>query len=111
MELTGAVGFNFQNWIQASQWAAQQDAYHEDAIRWADAAITANTSFQTISNKAQVLNQIGRGEEAMETLDQAIAHPTATAGLDPHGRSRPAGAGADGDRQRDLPQELRDERG
>jgi len=78
-ELTGAVGFNFQNWIQASQWAAQQDAYHEDAIRWADAAITANASFQTISNKAGVLNQIGRGDEAMEALEQAMAHPTATA--------------------------------
>jgi tetratricopeptide (TPR) repeat protein len=78
MELTGAAGFNFQNWIQASQWAAGQDAYHEDAVRWADAAITANTSFQTISNKAQVLNQIGRSEEAMATFDQAIEHPTAT---------------------------------
>jgi tetratricopeptide (TPR) repeat protein len=77
-ELTGAVGFNFQNWIQASQWAAQQDAYHEDAVRWADAAVTANTSFQTISNKAQVLMQIGQSEEAMATLDQAIEHPTAT---------------------------------
>ena len=77
-ELTGAVGFNFQNWIQAANWAAQQDAYHEDAVRWADAAITANTSFQTISNKAGVLNSIGRGEEAMETLEQAMAHPTAT---------------------------------
>ncbi len=78
MELTGAAGFNFQNWIQASQWAAGQDAYHEDAVRWADAAVTANTSFQTISNKAQVLNQIGQSEEAMATLDEAIAHPTAT---------------------------------
>ncbi|MGB3562719.1 MAG: DUF2911 domain-containing protein [Thermoanaerobaculia bacterium] len=77
-ELTGAAGFTFQNWVAASQWAAQQDAYHEDAVRWADAAITANTSFQTISNKAQVLNQIGRTEEAMEILDQAIEHPTAT---------------------------------
>ena len=78
MELTGAAGFNFQNWIQASQWAAQQDAYHEDAVRWADAAITANNSFQTISNKAQILNQIGQSEEAMETFDQAMEHPTAT---------------------------------
>jgi len=78
MELTGSTGFNFQNWVQASQWAAQQDAYHEDAVAWAEAAVTANASFQTISNKAQVLNQVGRGEEAMETLDQAMAHPTAT---------------------------------
>jgi tetratricopeptide (TPR) repeat protein len=78
VELTGAAGFNFQNWVAASQWASQQDAYHEDAVRWADAAITANTNFQTISNKAQVLNQMGLGEEAMEILDQAIEHPTAT---------------------------------
>jgi tetratricopeptide (TPR) repeat protein len=78
MELTGVAGFNFQNWMQASQWAAQQDAYHEDAVNWADAAIAANTSFQTMSNKAQVLMQIGRSDEAMETFDQAMEHPTAT---------------------------------
>lgn len=77
-ELTGAVGFNFQNFIQASLWAAGQDAYHEDAVAWADAAIAANAGFQTISNKAQVLNQIGRPEEAMEALEQAMDHPTAT---------------------------------
>ena len=78
MELTGAAGFNFQNWIQASQWAAQQDAYHEDAVRWADAAIAANAGFPTISNKAQILWQIGQTEEAMETFDQAMEDPTAT---------------------------------
>ena len=77
-EFTGAAGFNFQNYVQASQWAAQQDAYHEDAVAWADAAIAANTTFGTISNKAQVLSLIGRDEEAMETLDQAMEQPTAT---------------------------------
>lgn len=78
-ELTGAVRFNFQNFIQAANWAAQHEAYHEDAIRWADAAIAANTSFATLSAKAGVLNQIGRTEEAMAAIDQAIDHPTATA--------------------------------
>lgn len=76
-ELTGPVGFNFQNWIAASQWAAQHEAYHEDAVRWADAAIGANTSFATLANKAQILNRIGRKDEAMETIGQAIDHPTA----------------------------------
>lgn len=77
-ELTGAVGFNFQNWIQASQWAAAREPYHQDAVAWADAAIAANASFQTMSNKAGVLNQIGRGEEAMTALEAAMEHPTAT---------------------------------
>jgi len=86
-ELTGATGFAFQNWVRASQWASQQDAYHEDAVRWADAAIAANASFQTISNKAQILNQVGRSEEAMEALDQAIDHPTATP-IQVHGAAR-----------------------
>ena len=77
-ELTGAVGFNFQNWMQASQWAAQHEAYHEDAVQWADAAIAANGTFQTMTNKAQVLYQMGRHEEALASIDQAIDHPTAT---------------------------------
>ena len=78
-ELTGAAGFTFQNWVQASQWAAQHQAYHGDAVTWADAAIAANASFQTIMNKAQVLGQVGRGEEAVATINQAVDHPTATA--------------------------------
>ena len=77
-ELTGAVGFNFQNLVAASQWASQQDAYHEDAITWADAAIATNTTFGTISNKAQILARFGKDAEAMETLEQAMEHPTAT---------------------------------
>ena len=86
-ELTGAAGFTFQNWVTASQWAAQQDAYHEDAVKWADAAIAANASWQTLSNKAQILNIIGKNEEAMAALDQAIDHPTATV-LQIHGAAR-----------------------
>ena len=78
-ELTGSVGFSFQNFVQASQWASQQEAYQEDALRWADAAVTANANFQTLSNKAQVLSRAGRGDEALSTLNQAIDHPTATA--------------------------------
>ncbi len=77
-ELTGAVAFTFQNLVAASTWASQQDAYHEDAIRWADAAIAANTGWPTLSNKAQVLNRIGRADEAMAALEQAMDHPTAT---------------------------------
>ena len=57
----------------------QEAAFHEDAIRWADAAIAANSGFQTIANKAQILARVGRGEEAQETIDAAIDHPTATA--------------------------------
>jgi tetratricopeptide (TPR) repeat protein len=78
VELTGVPGFSFQNWVTASGWAAGQDAFHEDAVRWADGAIAANASFATLSNKAQVLNRIGRSDEAMEAFDQAMEHPTAT---------------------------------
>ncbi len=77
-ELTGAVGFNFQNWVTASIWAAQHEAYHEDAVKWADAAIAANSSYQTLSNKSLVLLQIGRKDEAMAALDQVMDDPTAT---------------------------------
>ncbi len=78
-ELTGAAGFTFQNWVQASQWAVQHETYHDDAVTWADAAIGANASFQTIMNKAQILGQVGRGEDAIATINQAVDHPTATA--------------------------------
>ena len=87
-ELTGAVAFTFQNLITASTWASQQDErFHEDALQWADAAIAANTDFNTLVNKAAVLNNIGRGEEAMAALDTAIDHVTATPVLI-HGAAR-----------------------
>ena len=77
-ELTGVPGFQFQNLIAASQWAVQHEAYQEDALTWADKAVTANANFQTISNKAQVLQATGKTDEAMATLVQAVEHPTAT---------------------------------
>lgn len=77
-ELTGTPGFFYQNWVAASQWALQHEPYHDDAVAWADRAVTSTTNFATLSNKAQVLAAIGHTEEAMETIDQAIAHPTAT---------------------------------
>ena len=77
-ELTGAAGFTFQNWVTASNWAAQREAYHEDAIKWADNAIAANTTYQTLVNKAMVLLQMDREEEAMEALEVAMDHVTAT---------------------------------
>lgn len=86
-ELTGSTGFAFQNWIRASQFAAQHEAYHGDALKWADGAIAANTGWQTLSNKAQILNSVGRADEAMAALEQAIDHPTATA-LGIHGAAR-----------------------
>ncbi len=86
-ELTGAVGFNFQNFVQAANFAAQHEAYHEDAVAWIDTAIGANTTFQTLAAKAGILDQIGRGEEAMAAIDQAIDHPTATPIL-VHGAAR-----------------------
>jgi Tfp pilus assembly protein PilF len=78
-ELTGAAGFFFQNLVAASQWAAQQRRYPEDALAWADAAIAANNTFATIANKAQVQSLLGQADEALATIDQAIDHPTATA--------------------------------
>ncbi|MCP4899112.1 MAG: DUF2911 domain-containing protein [bacterium] len=79
VELTGVPGFQFQSLIAASQWAVQHEAYQEDALAWADKAITANANFRTISNKAGVLQAIGKTDEAMTTLEQAIEHPTANA--------------------------------
>lgn len=78
-ELTGAAGFFFQNLITASQWASQHEPYYDDAVRWADAAIATVSNFQTLSNKFQVLQTIGRQEEAMQVLAQAMDDPTANA--------------------------------
>jgi len=75
-------GFGWQAWVSASQWCAQQNVNLEEALQWADYAIKGafigQENFQTLSNKAQVLAQMGRMEESAAVAKLAIAHTTAT---------------------------------
>lgn len=83
-ELKSSPGFNYTSWMQAAAFCANHKINLEEALVWADNAISApfigQENFQTLQTKASVLNAMGRTEEADKVMDQAIEHGTATVG-------------------------------
>jgi hypothetical protein len=83
-ELKSSPGFNYTNWMQAAAFCANNKINLEEALVWADNAISApfigQENFQTLQTKALVLTSMGKTEEADEIMDQALEHATATVG-------------------------------
>jgi len=81
-ELTGAAGFNSQAYDAAAQFCVQTGTHLEDALNWADLAIsmpfTGQTNFDTLSTKALVLSKMGRDEEAGKIMQAAVRDPATT---------------------------------
>jgi tetratricopeptide (TPR) repeat protein len=71
-ELRSDKGFNWLGWNQAAQWCAQHKVNLDEALLWADSATSptfgGNTQFVTYVTKAQVLSQLGRGDEASQLI-------------------------------------------
>lgn len=82
-ELQNSPGFTWQSWVNASAFCVQANTNLEEALIWADNAISTpfigQENFTTLSNKAQVLLKLGRAPESTEIMDKAIKHPTAAA--------------------------------
>jgi len=81
-ELTGGSGFNPRAYDAAAQYCVQANTDLEDALKWANLAIdmpfVGETSFATLSTKAQVLLKMGKDSEAQTVMQTAVHHPTAT---------------------------------
>lgn len=82
-ELKNSPGFAWTNLVAAANFAARNKIALEEALGWADRAISApyigNENFTTLAAKVQVLTALGRDEEATELMLQAVGHPTANA--------------------------------
>lgn len=81
-ELRSSPGFEYQNWMAGAQFCAQNKINLEEALTWADAAISApfigQENFNTLQTKAMVLNALNRKSEANTVMDKAIKLPSAT---------------------------------
>ena len=92
-ELQGSTtGFTYQGWIQAVQFCVQNKVNLEEALQWADNAISGTfvgqENFSTLSTKASVLNALGRNDEAATIMAKAINHQTASVNdIHQYGRS------------------------
>ncbi|MBK8502243.1 MAG: hypothetical protein IPL46_08570 [Saprospiraceae bacterium] len=82
-QLQGSAGFNYLNWVTASQFCLNNETHLDQALIWAEAAISAPfvgvSNFNTLQNKATILMKMGKTTEAEETMMVAVKNPGTTA--------------------------------
>jgi tetratricopeptide (TPR) repeat protein len=90
-ELQSDKGFSWQAWNQAANYALMNNANLDEALQWANTAITApyigQENFTTLQTKGMILDKMGRTAEAKEVMAKAINHPSASV-LQIHGYGR-----------------------
>lgn len=78
-ELRTEKGFIWQSWDQAAAWCVQNNVNLEEALLWTDSSthnFGGDNSFTAWSTRAQVLNKLGRNEEAAAAMKQALPFGT-----------------------------------
>jgi Protein of unknown function (DUF2911) len=80
--LTNVQGFGWRGWVAASQFCVTENTHLEQALEWAEIAVSkqfiGEANFTTLGNKAQVLEKLGRKEEAKAAMQLAVHHPSAS---------------------------------
>jgi tetratricopeptide (TPR) repeat protein len=75
-ELRTDKGFIWQSWDQAAQWCLQNNVNLEQGLQWADSATSQNFGgdrvFQAWGTKAQLLEKMGRTDEAAALMKKAL---------------------------------------
>ncbi len=81
-QLTTLPGFNYQGYLNASQYTLQANTHLDQGLEWAGTAISmpfiGQANFMTLSNKAQILTQMGREPEAATLMQQGLKLPGTT---------------------------------
>jgi hypothetical protein len=75
-ELKGPVGFSWQGYSSAANYALQNTVNYEQALKWIDQAIAQNNSFATLNIKSGILKAMGNTAEAGKISSDAIAIAT-----------------------------------
>ena len=75
-ELRTEKGFIWQSWEQAANWCLQRNVNLDEALLWADSASSrtfgGDKSFQAASTKAQILEKLGKKDEAATIMKNAL---------------------------------------
>ena len=75
-ELKGAVGFTWQGFASAANYALQNKVNYDQAVKWIDQAIAQNRNFTTLNVKSGLLKAKGETAEAEKMMTEAIAVAT-----------------------------------
>jgi len=80
-ELRGSKGFQYQAWLAASDYLLKNNLDLPLALDWAEFAIGdrnfGDRNFYTLSNKADILQKLGRDADANSAMDEALKYGTA----------------------------------
>ena len=72
-ELKGQVGFNWQGFASAANYALANKVNYSQAIVWIDRAILISPNFNTLSTKAGLLKATGNTAQVDSLMRQAVA--------------------------------------
>ncbi len=75
-ELKGPIGFNWQGYASAANYALQNKINYDQAMSWIDQAIVQNNSFSTLSIKANLLKEMDKTAESDKMMNDALAIAT-----------------------------------
>ena len=76
-ELQNVAGFAWTGPASAARYTLTNDIELEKGLTWADASIGIQKNFNNLSLKAQILNKLGKNDEATAVMDEAIKDPSA----------------------------------
>lgn len=80
--LSNVQGFGWRGWVAASQVCLNANTHLDQALEWAEIAVSkqfiGEANYTTLSNKAAVLDKMGRSQDAAAVMQTAIHHPTAS---------------------------------
>jgi tetratricopeptide (TPR) repeat protein len=72
-ELKNTVGFSWQGYASAANYALQNKVNYDQGLQWANQAVTMNNSFNTLSIKSGLLRAMGKTAEADQVMNDAVA--------------------------------------
>jgi hypothetical protein len=75
-ELKGPVGFNWQGFMSAANYALQNNIQLDKGLAWANTAVAQNRSFATLRVQSGLLKATGKTEEAEKIMKDAMAIAT-----------------------------------
>ena len=75
-ELKGPIGFTWQGYSSAANYALQNKMNYDQALKWIDQAIAQNSNFTTLSIKSGLLKETNKPTEAEGLMKDAVAIAT-----------------------------------
>jgi hypothetical protein len=72
-ELKGPVGFNWQGYASAANYALANKVNYDQAMGWIDRAIQINPNFVTLSTKSKLLKATGNTTQSDSLMHEAVA--------------------------------------